>query len=208
MRWDEYDEGRDDSHRHAQLIRLSAGGTDRTHGVFLNDAFYLQSNQRHDPNISRRVKRHRMDLVDPFPAYNAANNIEAMLVQQFLESHGIDAYAVEDASGIGIFAWGGGLNEIHKPQVWISRNDEQRVAELLTEYEQQKLERDAERHADEAKTIEADCESCGKTSTFAGTLNGTTQLCTHCGAYVDVGEFDWPYDDDFGEEGASTAEDA
>lgn len=139
-----------------------------------------------------------MDLVDPIPAYNAESNVDAMLAQQFLESHGIDAYAVEDRSGLGIFAWGGGLHEIHKPQVWVSRADEQRVAELLTEYEQHRLQRDADRHTDEARTIETVCEECGQTSKFAGSLNGTTQLCAHCGAYVDVGEFDWPYEDDFG----------
>lgn len=140
-----------------------------------------------------------MELKDPFPAYNAESNVEAMLVQQFLESNGVDAYAVEDRSGVNLWAWGGGLAEVHKPQVWVSREDEQRVAALLTEYEQNKSERDVQRKEDEAKTIEAVCESCGQTSYFPGSLNGTTQNCSHCDGFVDVGTYDWPYEDDFGE---------
>ncbi len=38
-------------------------------------------------------------------------------------------------------------------------------------------------------TIDAVCEDCGKTTTFPDTLDGTTQECSHCRAYIDVGEF-------------------
>jgi hypothetical protein len=136
-----------------------------------------------------------MDLKDPYPAYDADSNIEAMLVQRFLEERGIDAYAFEDGALMGHLGYG-----IHaeRPQVWVSRDDEQRVADLLAEYEQHKAERAARRQALESQTIDAICEACGQTSTFEGSLNGTTQHCTHCGGYVDVGEFDWPYDEDFG----------
>jgi hypothetical protein len=144
-----------------------------------------------------------MDLKDPFPAYDAESNIEAMLVQQFLEQRGVDAYAVEEGALMGSLQYG----FPSKPQVWVSRDDETRVTQYLIEYEQIKAEREARRRELESQTIDAVCEKCGETSTYAGSLNGTTQLCTHCGAYVDVGEFDWPYGDDFGEpEGEASAD--
>ena len=145
-----------------------------------------------------------MDLKDPFPAYDAESNIEAMLVQQFLEERGVDAYAVEEGALLGHLQVG---HLTDKPQVWVSRDDEERVAVCLAEYEQIKAEREARRRELESQTIDAVCEKCGQTSTFEGTLNGTTQLCSHCGAYLDVGEFDWPYGDDFGEaEGEASEE--
>jgi putative acetyltransferase len=134
-----------------------------------------------------------VSLTDPIAAYNAESNVEAALVQRFLESEGIEAYAAEDHSLVGHWMFGN-LPEIHKPQVWINRHDAERVAELLVEYERRKLDRDAERKAGEPRTIAVDCEECGETSTFAGSLNGTTQDCPYCGGFVDVGEFDWPFE--------------
>lgn len=131
---------------------------------------------------------------DPLAAYNAESNMEALLVQRFLESEGFEAFVTEDLSLVGYWMLGT-LPEIHKPQVWINRCDAERVAQLLTEYERRKIERDAERRADDAMAIEVHCEDCGKTSTFAGSLAGTVQDCPHCGSYVDVGEFEWPHDD-------------
>jgi hypothetical protein len=135
-----------------------------------------------------------MALEDPLAAYNAENNMEALFVQRFLESEGIEAFVTEDHSLVGYWLFGT-LPEIHKPQVWINRRDAERVAQLLTEYERRKLERGAEQKADGATAIEVRCEECGKTSTFAGSLAGTVQDCPYCGSYVDVGEFEWPDDD-------------
>jgi hypothetical protein len=47
-----------------------------------------------------------------------------------------------------------------------------------------------------AGEIEVVCEDCGKTTSFPKSLEGTTQECSHCHAYIDVG--DLPWDDDFG----------
>ena len=44
--------------------------------------------------------------------------------------------------------------------------------------------------------IEVVCEECGLSTVFPGSLNGTTQECLHCHAYVDVG--DLPWDEDVG----------
>ena len=93
----------------------------------------------------------------------------------------------------------GNLPEIHKPQVWVNRCDAERAGRLLAEYERRKSERDARRTANEPKTIEVYCEYCETPSTFAGSLNGTVQDCPHCGSYIDVGEFERPDHDDFGD---------
>lgn len=135
-----------------------------------------------------------MALKDPIAAYNAQNNMDAQFVQRFLESCGVEAYATEDLSLVGHWMFGN-LPEIHKPQVWISREDADRVAHLLTEYENDKAKRDAERTREDTATITVECEDCGKTAQFAGSLKGTVQDCPHCGSYVDVGDVEWPYDD-------------
>lgn len=129
-----------------------------------------------------------MPLNDPISAYNAKNNVEALLVQQYLESGGVEAFFAEDNGATGF------LPEIHKPQVWISRADADRAAKLLAQYEQDAADRDATRPRDELESIDALCEECGKTSSFPGSLQGTVQNCPHCLAYIDVGEFDWPDD--------------
>lgn len=135
-----------------------------------------------------------MDLKDPYPAYDADTNIEAMLVQRFLEERGVDAYAFEEGALMGRLQYG----VTEKPQVWVSRDDEHRVAELLAEYERHKADRESRRLELASQSIDAVCEECGQTSTFSGSLNGTTQHCQHCGGYVDVGQYDWPYEEDFG----------
>ena len=136
-----------------------------------------------------------MTLEDPVTAYNAETNMDALLAQQYLESNGIAAFATEDNSLVGYWMFGT-LPEIHKPQVWVDRQDAEEAGRLLAEFERQKRDRNADRKANESKTIEVLCEECKKPSSFAGSLEGTVQDCPHCGAYVDVGEFDWPLDDE------------
>ena len=71
-----------------------------------------------------------MGLRDPVAVYNAANNLEAHLVQQALDAADIEAFVIEDVSQVG--AWVGGLMpEIHKPQVWVERADIQRAKPVL-----------------------------------------------------------------------------
>jgi hypothetical protein len=142
-----------------------------------------------------------MNLQDPIAAYTAKGNMDAKMAQQFLESRGIEAFAVEDHSIVGHFAFGS-LPEIHKPQVWINGCDAEQAGLALAEFEQLRIDRDAERKANEPQTIEAHCEDCGKSSTFAGSLDGTVQNCPHCSSFVDVGEFEWEEESD--EEGEDT----
>ncbi len=132
-----------------------------------------------------------MPLSDPIAAYNAQSNTDAHLVQQFLESQGIESSVTEDNSLVGQWTFGL-LPEIHKPQVWISRADAERVAELLTMFEVRRRERNVAELPEGAASIEVCCEDCGRTATFAENLKGSVQDCPHCGAFVDVGEVDWP----------------
>lgn len=132
-----------------------------------------------------------MDFDHPVAIYTAANNIEAHLVVDLLQSHGINAYAVEDQSGVSLYAFG--TLQFHQPQVWIDELDQQQAAELIADYE----EKNKARNEVESKSqdILVVCEECGKTTTFAASLDGTTQECSHCRAYVDVGDLPWEEED-------------
>ena len=137
-----------------------------------------------------------MNLDDPVVAYVAETNPEALTVAHFLDSEGIAAFASEDNSLVGNWTLGR-LPEIHRPEVWISRADVDRAAELLTRFEQSKNERLAERHAGSNGMIEAMCENCERGSMFPVALIGSTQDCPHCGGFLDVGETDWPGDNEW-----------
>lgn len=128
-------------------------------------------------------------LSDPFAAYNAGSNIEAHLVCGLLREAGIQSVVIEDVSQVGVWL-GGHVAEIHKPQVWIERADLERARPVLTEYDRRNAERrDAEQNLRTSEPpIEVVCEECGKHSVFPAIQQGTTQNCTHCRAYLDVGD--------------------
>jgi hypothetical protein len=131
-----------------------------------------------------------MALRDPFAAYNAANNLEAHMVCNLLNDAGVEAVVIEDVSQVGV--WLGGLiSEIHKPQVWIEREDIDRAKPVLDEYER----RSADRRKEEADAppVEVVCGECGQGSTFPAAQKGSVQNCPHCHAYVDVGD-DVPFE--------------
>ena len=112
-----------------------------------------------------------------------------------LESLGIEAFAAEDLSPAGMWMFGT-LPEIHKPQVWVSRADAERARIAVLHYEDETAAAQAEAEAaaseanESAEPIEVECDECGQTTLFPGGQHGTIQDCPHCGAYVDVGEFD------------------
>src|SRR5262245_38812156 len=130
-----------------------------------------------------------MALRDPVAAYNAASNTEAHLVRHALAGADIEAHVTEDVSQVGV--WVGGLvPEIHKPQVWVEQADIERAKPVLEAYERTAAKRLAARarQAGSEPSIAVVCEDCGKTTSFSPTLRGTVDQCTHCGAYVDVGD--------------------
>lgn len=135
-------------------------------------------------------------LDDPVPAYVADGNLESHIVVRWLEANGVPAHAVEDHSGVSLFALGT-ISQFHKPQVFVNRSDLERAAELLQEFEDQRNLR--RKGTSDAAPIMSECEECGATSEFPALQNGTTQTCPQCHAYMDVGTSDWPEDFDFGE---------
>ena len=130
-----------------------------------------------------------MAIPNPVAAYNAENNAEAHLLCNYLEENGIEAHATFDESVVGLWAFGS-LPEIHKPQVWIDKSNVEAAASLLAEYEHARSQRrlKASSQQDAEGTVDVICEDCGKTTLFPASKNGTVQDCSHCGAYVDVGD--------------------
>jgi hypothetical protein len=147
-----------------------------------------------------------MALENPVAVYNAANNIEAHLVKLWLVESGIEAFVLEDLSTAGIWMFGA-LPEIHKPQVWVSKSDEDRARPILDEYEADLAERKRASQSTGSESglpIEVVCDECDQKSLFPANQRGTIQDCPACGAFVDVGEVDeqdpyWLESDEAGE---------
>lgn len=71
----------------------------------------------------------------------------------------------------------------------------QKAADLIRDFKDMRRSRNTQ--VEGTGDLSVDCENCGKTGSFPGSLDGTTQECRHSGAYVDVGGLPW--EDDFGE---------
>src|SRR5690554_2420118 len=99
-----------------------------------------------------------MDLKQPVVDYTANGNLEAHSAVTWLESNGVQAYAVEDNSGVSLFAFGT-LSQFHKPKVFVDKVDLERAGELLRHFEQQRQER--RQSLADAPAIESECEECG-----------------------------------------------
>lgn len=134
-----------------------------------------------------------MDFTQPIIVYSAATNVEAHLIVEMLHASGIPAYAVEDQSGVSLWAFGT-ISQFHKPNIWVDQATADSALQLIHAFEDKKQQREA--NAAGPGEIEAVCEECGKTTTFPGAMDGSTQECSHCHAYIDVGELPW--DEDFG----------
>ena len=135
-----------------------------------------------------------MELKEPTVVYIAATNLESHMIVHMLNANGIAAFADEDQSGLSLWAFGT-ISQFHKPRVWIEKSATEAAARLILDFEERKRQR--QNPDDGGGEIKVQCEECGKTTTFPSSLNGTTQECSHCGAFVDVGEFTW--EDDPGE---------
>ncbi|TWT43239.1 hypothetical protein [Botrimarina hoheduenensis] len=135
-----------------------------------------------------------MEIDDPIVAFIGESNLEAIQVAQMLIDQGLSAHAEADESVVGLWAFGK-LPQIHQPRVWIGKKDQEEARDILATYEQKKRERRKNAMAAGDATVEALCEECGKSSTYPSKFSGTVQECRHCRANLDVGEFDWPYDD-------------
>jgi hypothetical protein len=132
-----------------------------------------------------------MEFKEPFKIYTAASNLEAHMIVAMLDAKGIEAFADEDVSGVSI--WGAGtISQFHQPNVWIEKSNAEKAAELILRFEEDNRNRATPDLS--GREVQVECEACGKVSHFPSSLNGTTQDCSHCGAYVDVDELDWDED--------------
>lgn len=128
-----------------------------------------------------------MELSDPVTIYKAESNQDARMAQLFLDSQGIPAVAHEDNSATGNWMLGT-IPSIHNSEVWVDRVHGAQAKALIEEYLTKRRDRRQAEKSKEGETLEALCESCGKTSTFSGGLIGTVQECRHCRSYVDLSD--------------------
>ena len=120
------------------------------------------------------VHPERYALDDPVLAYTANDNLEAHSIVTWLHSDGVRAYAVEDNSGVSIYAFGT-LSQFHNPQVFVDRADLEAAGELLRQFE---AKRDARRRdLVDSPPISSKCEECGAASDFPAAQDGTTRYC-------------------------------
>jgi hypothetical protein len=128
-----------------------------------------------------------MGLVDPVKVYVGRSNVEAQMICRLLQSAGVEAFAGEDLSPVGIW-WGGTIPGVFDAGVYVSRVNAEQAIAVIRQHE--RLE--AERSSGQGMQVQATCDECGKTAAFPATQRGTVQDCPHCGAYLDVGEADLP----------------
>jgi hypothetical protein len=130
-----------------------------------------------------------MALRDPVAVYNAVNIAEAHIVRDALNNAGVDALVIEDLGGRDSDVWT--LQQIYTTQVWIEREDIDRVKPVLEEYERTlSRRRDTDFEPAPGSAIVVVCEECGQPTNFPVRHRGSVQKCSHCGAYVDVGDDD------------------
>jgi Putative prokaryotic signal transducing protein len=130
-----------------------------------------------------------MSLQDPVAIYAAQTNLEAQMLRHVLTQSGIEAYASEDLSGVGIWL-GGTVPALFNARVWVNRADAERATAILQEHQQRAYDRSSGDAAAPGQTVEAVCEECGKRSDFASSQRGSVQECPSCGAFMDVGDAD------------------
>lgn len=134
-----------------------------------------------------------MELNDPIKVHIAKSNSEAHLIVSMLRSFDIPSTVLEDNSDthLGAMGW----SQLHRPKVYVGKSDRENAEKLIAIFEANQHQRDVPDKTDDE--IEVVCEACEKVTMFDASLDGTTQNCSHCYAYVDVGEFEW--DEDVGE---------
>lgn len=135
-----------------------------------------------------------MKLENPVVVYTAISNLEAQLVVEMLQGCGIDAYAMEDVAGYGLWMFGT-ITQIHRPKVFVDAKDRTGATERILQFEQERKLRYVKKRS--GPDIQVDCEACGRVAFFPASQDGTTQQCPHCRSYVDVGSLPWEVD--FGE---------
>lgn len=126
-----------------------------------------------------------MELKKPVAVYTAATNLEAHYLREMLQSEGIEAAVIEDESRAGVWMFGL-LPQIHKPKIWVDEVHAERARALILAEERRRQEpRDG---GGVGPFIAVVCEECRETTMFPAAENGRVGTCSHCGAFVDVGD--------------------
>jgi hypothetical protein len=126
-----------------------------------------------------------MALQRPIAIYTAGTDLEAHCVREMLMNAGIEAAVIEDESRAAVWLLGL-LPQIHGPKVFVEQADAERARPLLAEYER-RLREEAD-DAGQGPLIHVVCEECRRTTTFSASRRGRVEICSHCGAFVDVGD--------------------
>ena len=113
-----------------------------------------------------------MALRDPVAVFDADTNVEAQLVRTLLVDAGIEAFAIDDVSYVGVCVWGT-LSGINKPQVFVERKDAQKALDFLDTYEDRIRERQP------VSTDDQFCHHCGEP------IEPGTASCAACGQSLD-----------------------
>jgi len=117
-----------------------------------------------------------MDLRNPIIAYVAVSNLELQFLASLLLDAGIPAMAVEDVTSAG--------EEIHRPKLWVEREDAERVGQILMEFEQRNLLR--RNRTRTGMPIVVECDDCDVEIDFDASLEKSIQKCPLCGRFLDV----------------------
>ncbi|HNO80138.1 MAG TPA: DUF2007 domain-containing protein [Phycisphaerae bacterium] len=116
--------------------------------------------------------------------YRAADVGEADIVVHWLAERGIAA-EVKDRHAASTLQFPQIVAPCGIEVCVMDRSQLDEAQSILADYlNQQDLERDAK--SDEP--VIAECEECGKSTTFPGDLRGRVENCKHCDAYIDVPE--------------------
>lgn len=126
-----------------------------------------------------------MELKDPIVIYTGESNNDAWAAMRYLDARGVEAYVVENNSAA-TFTVFGGIPGIHQPQVYVSKEDAPHAKEMLDQF----IALAIKRNQNLPTKIQAECEKCHKVTEFSSSLDGTVQMCPHCRAYMEVGEFE------------------
>jgi|SRR5581483_5590697 len=151
---------------------------------------------------------------DPRCVLTLPDRRAAELIAAWLTEKGFPAELVVPPMATGSSALTGETEASAAPEfeVWVTKPEHAGPARALLEEQREGVaalrEREAQRAA-RTGTVTAVCEECGKPSDWPAAEMGKTEVCPHCGQYMDVPDPDESWDDvDFGAgEGEDGSED-
>jgi hypothetical protein len=147
---------------------------------------------------------------DPKCVFVGKDGASANMIAGILDGAGFPAQVMNEAT-LGGFEGITGLvpGFSHKGvEVWVLNPEHAEPAKAFLDEEIKAAEAEKARRASRTGTVTATCEDCGKASEWPAGTMGTTEICPHCGGYMDIPDPDEDWSDvDFGaEEGEEESE--